>query len=139
MNKMNEHLNTKTHILNAKKHEENMKAGSIRKEEIKKNEPELTTLEDINVCLLCNKKNESLELNILHMMEMHNLDIPLKSAVKRPKGYIKLLADKILKYNACLFCDSQNFPNYKAVQNHMVIIITPFHNNILSSFIFIFN
>lgn len=122
MNKMNEHLNTKIHIQNAKKHEESLKAGNNKKEESKKNEPELTTLEDITVCLLCNKKNETLEKNILHMMEAHNLDIPLKSAVKRPKGFIKLLADKIFKYNACLFCDSQNFPSYKAVQNHMVFL-----------------
>lgn len=117
---MNEHLNTKNHIVNAKKHEENMKAG--KKEEIKKTEPELTTANDISVCLLCNKNNETLEKNILHMMETHNFDIPLKEAVKKPKGFIKLLADKIFKYNACLFCDSQNFPTYKAVQNHMVII-----------------
>jgi len=117
---MNEHLNSKSHIILAKKHEENLKAGNTTKEEPKKNEPELTTLDDTNVCLFCNKKFENLEKNILHMIESHNLEIPLKSAVKRPKGYIKLLADKIFKYNACLFCDSQNFPSYKAVQNHMV-------------------
>ena len=121
MNKMNEHLNTKNHILSAKKHEENMKAGNVKKEENRKNEPELTTLEDVSVCLLCNKKNETLEQNILHMMEVHNLDIPLNTAVKKPKGYIRLLADKVFKYNACIFCDCQNFPSYKAVQNHMVI------------------
>lgn len=118
---MNEHLNTKAHIINAKKHEEIVKSGNLKKEETKRNEPELTTIDDVNVCLLCNKKNETLENNIMHMMESHNLDIPLKTAIKKPKGYIKLLADKIIKYNACLFCDSQNFSSYKAVQNHMVI------------------
>jgi len=123
---MNEHLNTKAHIANAKKHEENMKAGvngeNSKKGENKTNTPELTltTLDDISVCLLCNKKNENFDASILHMMEAHNLDIPLKTAIKKPKGYIKLLADKIFKYNACLFCDSQNFPSHKAVQNHMV-------------------
>lgn len=122
MNKMNEHLSTKSHIAIAKKHEENLKTGNNKKEEPKKNEPELTTIDDVSVCLLCNKKNESLENNILHMIETHNLEIPLKSAVKKPKGYVKLLADKVFKYNACLFCDCQNFPSYRAVQNHMVKI-----------------
>jgi len=121
MNKMNEHLNTKTHIFNAKKHDENLKLGNAKKEEYKKNEPELTTFDDVSVCLLCNKKNETLEKNILHMMEAHNLDIPLSSAIKKPKGFVKILADKIFKYKACLFCDNQNFQTYKAVQNHMVI------------------
>jgi len=122
MNKMNEHLSTKSHISLAKKQEEILKSGNTKKEESKKSEPELTTIDDVSVCLLCNKKNENLENNILHMIEAHNLDIPLKSAVKKPKGYVKLLADKVFKYNACLFCDSQNFPSYRAVQNHMVNI-----------------
>jgi pre-60S factor REI1 len=120
---MNEHLSSKSHIALAKKNEENLKSGNIKKEETKKNQPEITTLQDVTVCLLCNKKHENLEDNIIHMIEIHNLYIPLKSSIKRPKGFIKLLADKIFKYNACLFCDCQNFSSYKAVQNHMVIIL----------------
>lgn len=117
---MNEHLKSKSHIALSKKHEENLKIGNMPKTQPKNNEQELTTLDDISICLFCNIKNTTLEQNIMHMIEVHKLDIPLNSAIKKIKGYIKLLAEKIFKYNACLYCDSQNFINYKALQNHMV-------------------
>ena len=117
---MIEHLNSKVHVTNAKKFEEKSKNNSNTPKEIKNNEPNLTTLEDNTICMFCNVKNESLESNILHMTQNHKFEIPMSSALKREKAFIRLLADKIFKYNACLTCDNQNFGNYRSLQNHMV-------------------
>jgi hypothetical protein len=40
--------------------------------------------------------------------------------VKNFKGMIKLMAKKIFTYVSCLTCDSQNFKNYRGLQNHMM-------------------
>lgn len=118
---MTEHLKSKSHIAVSKKFEENIKNNILCKPITeKKEETLLTTLDDISVCLFCNVKNESLEKNIFHMLDVHKLEIPVRQAVKNAKGFLKILADKVFKYKACIYCDAQNFGSYKSLQNHMV-------------------
>jgi hypothetical protein len=118
---MSEHLKSKSHISNSKKFEENQKNNNNLSQPIVEKKEELTTLDDISVCLFCNVKNESIEKNIFHMLEVHKLEIPVRQAVKNAKGFLKILADKVFKYKACIYCDAQNFGSYKSLQNHMVI------------------
>lgn len=113
-NKYNEHLSSKSH----KKTEEEIKSQPV-KPKVEKEE-EKTTLEDLCVCLFCNKKLPDMEKNFLHMVDAHRLDIPFVYCIRNYKGLLKLLAKKIFTYNACLTCDSQNFKNHKSLQNHMV-------------------
>jgi len=54
------------------------------------------------------------------MIEVHKLNVPFIFCIKNMKGLLKLLSKKIFKYNACLTCESQNFKNYKSLQNHML-------------------
>jgi len=120
---MSEHLKSKVHITNSKKFEENQKknpSANLNKQVATEKKEELTTIEDISVCLFCNIKNDSLENNIFHMLEVHKLEIPIRQAVKNSKGFLKILAEKVFKYKACIYCDAQNFNSYRSLQNHMV-------------------
>lgn len=122
MNKLNEHLTSKSHkkseeIFNQNK--ENQKV-STNNETKKKEEEELTAMNDIKICLFCNKQNENIENNIIHMINSHKFEVPLIHCIKSYKGLIELLAKKIFKYGACINCDTQKFKNYKALQNHMM-------------------
>jgi len=102
-----------------KKMEETIKTNQIEKKISINKEDEKTTMDDITICLFCNRKNENLESNMIHMIETHKFDVPFIFCLKNPKGFLKLLAKKIFKFVACLTCDYQNFKNYKGLQNHM--------------------
>jgi hypothetical protein len=117
---MSEHLKSKSHISISKKFEENQRNNTITCKPVMEKKEELTTIDDISVCLFCNVKSESLEKNIFHMVDVHKLEIPVRQAVKNAKGFLKILAEKVHKYKACIFCDAQNFGSYKSLQNHMV-------------------
>ena len=155
--KLEEHLNSKNHKKNEiekkqkekeqnekkeketkKENETEINTNSEKKEEIDlKKEPEKTTLDDITICIFCNKQNENLEKNISHMLEIHKLDVPFLSYIKNYPGLVKLMAKKIFKYKACLTCDTQKFETYKSLQSHMIDKgHTRINNNDLDEFLF---
>lgn len=101
----------------------------------KDNKKLLTAKENHLICFVCNypfnslneNKDEealintdlSLEKTLRHLKEKHNFEFPLEDCLKNTSKALKLIATKIFKYGACLYCDSQKFPNPKAIQCHM--------------------
>ncbi len=122
--KLDDHLVSKTHLKNRAKKEEDKKEEkkeiSTSSHENKKLEPDKTTLDDITICLFCNKKNENLKENMYHMVQTHALDIPFVLYIKSYTDLLKLLAKKIFTYHACLSCDTQKFESIKSLQTHMI-------------------
>ena len=126
--KLEEHLNSKNHLKNKTKKEEEKKdeiseISTSTKNEIKEpknKEPEKTTLDDINCCLFCNFKSENLKNNFYHMVQIHNLEIPFIFYIKNYEELIKILAKKIFVYHACFTCDTQRFETIKSLQRHML-------------------
>ena len=124
--KFEEHLNSKTHLKHkAKKDEaknniEEEISTSNEIKEIKKQEPEKTTMDDITYCLFCNTKSDTLKNNYYHMVQTHNLDIPFIFYIKNYEELIKILAKKIFVYHACFTCDTQRFESIKSLQKHML-------------------
>ena len=124
--KFEEHLNSKTHLKHkAKKDEaknniEEEISTSNEIKEVKKQEPEKTTMDDITYCLFCNTKSETLKNNYYHMVQTHNLDIPFIFYIKNYEELIKILAKKIFVYHACFTCDTQRFESIKSLQKHML-------------------
>jgi len=148
-NKLNEHLNSKTHKKkiqeqskkkinnnnndnntdnnnnnNNNNNEEEIKTDSKgdnnNNEKSKEEKKLLTTLDNINICLFCNTELENLEKNIFHMINIHHLDVPFIFAIKNYTALIKLMSKKIFTYHACLTCDTQKFQSIKALQSHML-------------------
>jgi pre-60S factor REI1 len=116
-NKFNEHMSSRNH----KKVAEAVQANPVKVNAVPKSpEEEKTTNDDVTICLFCNAKNESVETNMVHMIEAHKFEVPFIFCIKNVQGMLKLMAKKIVTYQACLTCDYQNFKNYKAVQNHML-------------------
>jgi len=126
--KLEEHLNSKNHLKNkAKKDEEKRdeisEISTSSKNEIKEpknKEPEKTTLDDITCCLFCNFKSDNLKNNFYHMVQMHNLEIPFIFYIKNYEELIKILAKKIFVYHACFTCDTQRFETIRSLQRHML-------------------
>ena len=122
LNKSKEHLTSKSHKKNEELYNQNRANQAANPTTVIKNtqEEELTTVDDIKICLFCNKKNDNIENNIIHMINYHKFEVPLIHCIKSHKGLLELLAKKIFKYGACINCDTQKFKNYKALQNHMI-------------------
>ena len=126
--KLEEHLNSKNHLKNKAKKDEEKKdeiseISTSSKNEIKEpknKEPEKTTLDDINCCLFCNFKSDNLKNNFYHMVQMHNLEIPFIFYIKNYEELIKILAKKIFVYHACFTCDTQRFETIRSLQRHMI-------------------
>ena len=126
--KLEEHLNSKNHLKNkAKKDEEKndeiSEISTSSKNEIKEpknKEPEKTTLDDITCCIFCNFKSDNLKNNFYHMVQMHNLEIPFIFYIKNYEELIKILAKKIFVYHACFTCDTQRFETIRSLQRHML-------------------
>jgi pre-60S factor REI1 len=120
LNKLNEHLASKSHKKNEELFNQNKANPAVQPQGNKNTqEEELTAIDDIKICLFCNKKNENIENNIIHMINTHKFEVPFIHCIKSYKGLLELLAKKIFKYGACMNCDTQKFKNYKALQNHM--------------------
>ena len=116
-NKFTEHMSSRNH----KKVAEALQANPVKVNVVPKSpEEEKTTNDDVTICLFCNAKHESVETNMVHMVEAHKFEVPFIFCIKNVQGMLKLMAKKIVTYQACLTCDYQNFKNYKAVQNHML-------------------
>ena len=126
--KLEEHLNSKNHLKNKAKKDEEKKdeiseISTSSKNEIKEpknKEPEKTTLDDITCCLFCNFKSDNLKNNFYHMVQMHNLEIPFIFYIKNYEELIKILAKKIFVYHACFTCDTQRFETIRSLQRHMI-------------------
>ena len=126
--KLEEHLNSKNHLKNKAKKDEEKKdeiseISTSSKNEIKEpknTEPEKTTLDDITCCLFCNFKSDNLKNNFYHMVQMHNLEIPFIFYIKNYEELIKILAKKIFVYHACFTCDTQRFETIRSLQRHML-------------------
>ena len=126
--KLEEHLNSKNHLKNKAKKDEEKKdeiseISTSSKNEIKEpknKEPEKTTLDDITCCLFCNFKLDNLKNNFYHMVQMHNLEIPFIFYIKNYEELIKILAKKIFVYHACFTCDTQRFETIRSLQRHML-------------------
>ena len=126
--KLEEHLNSKNHLKNKAKKDEEKKdeiseISTSSKNEIKEpknKEPEKTTLDDITCCLFCNLKSDNLKNNFYHMVQTHNLEIPFIFYIKNYEELIKILAKKIFVYHACFTCDTQRFETIRSLQRHML-------------------
>ena len=126
--KLEEHLNSKNHLKNKAKKDEEKKdeiseISTSSKNEIKEpknKEPEKTTLDDITCCLFCNFKSDNLKNNFYHMVQIHNLEIPFVFYIKNYEELIKILAKKIFVYHACFTCDTQRFETIRSLQRHML-------------------
>ena len=126
--KLEEHLNSKNHLKNKAKKDEEKKdeiseISTSSKNEIKEpknKEPEKTTLDDITCCLFCNFKSDNLKNNFYHMVQMHNLEIPFIFYIKNYEELIKILAKKMFVYHACFTCDTQRFETIRSLQRHML-------------------
>ena len=126
--KLEEHLNSKNHLKNKAKKDEEKKdeiseISTSSKNEIKEpknKEPEKTTLDDITYCLFCNFKSDNLKNNFYHMVQIHNLEIPFIFYIKNYEELIKILAKKIFVYHACFTCDTQRFETIRSLQRHML-------------------
>ena len=126
--KLEEHLNSKNHLKNKAKKDEEKKdeiseISTSSKNEIKEpknKEPEKTTLDDITCCLFCNFKSDNLKNNFYHMVQIHNLEIPFIFYIKNYEELIKILAKKIFVYHACFTCDTQRFETIRSLQRHML-------------------
>ena len=126
--KLEEHLNSKNHLKNKAKKDEEKKdeiseISTSSKNEIKEpknKEPEKTTLDDTTCCLFCNFKSDNLKNNFYHMVQMHNLEIPFIFYIKNYEELIKILAKKIFVYHACFTCDTQRFETIRSLQRHML-------------------
>lgn len=83
-------------------------------------EKRLTAKDNYLICFVCNDSTSAKTDDLLqHLKEKHDFEFPAASCLAKPIKAIKLIVDKIFKYGACLYCDSQRFPSPKAIQNHM--------------------
>lgn len=118
MNKLDEHLKTKSH----KQREVEKKKSPQAKgesEEKEKKEPTKTPIDNYLICFVCNQQTSQIDDLICHLKDSHDFQFPISSCISNMIKPIKLIITKIFKYGACLYCDSQKFPSPKAILNHM--------------------
>lgn len=128
-NKMTEHIASKTHKLRKQSFDERVKKQkerSLSKNKDENNRSETpkkktaTAKDNHLVCFVCNNdESTSITDTINHLKLAHNFEFPVSYCMKSFDKAIKLIITKIFKYGACLYCDSQKFPNPKAIQCHM--------------------
>lgn len=144
MNKLVEHINSKTHKLKSQKYEESK--GKLKVDNTnnsndnnnlntvpetnskcnvdiiveKKEERKLTAENNYKICFVCNnyQANEIPDL-LTHLKQSHNFEFPVQSCLKSPLKAIKLCIKKIFTFGTCLYCDSQRFQSARSVQTHM--------------------
>lgn len=122
INKLNEHLNSKSHKANKVLHEEKLKK---EREKIGDASPpakpkQLTCIDNYLICFVCNDNESKTTDDVLaHLKEKHSFEFPVSQCLVKREKALKLIAKKIFKFGACLYCDSQKFPNPKAIQSHM--------------------
>lgn len=73
----------------------------------------------INDCLFCEKKFNSIEDKCEHMAKAHSFYIPDMDHVCDLEGLIKYLGVKVGIYHVCLWCSTKCYRDLQAVQKHM--------------------
>jgi len=56
---------------------------------------------------------------LAHLKSQHKFEFPVESCLKSQLKAVKICIKKIFEFGACLYCDSQRFQSYRAVQTHM--------------------
>lgn len=115
--------NTYSQHLQSKKHQIEEEISKERvKSEKKEFVPQETTLNSLNICLFCNNKETTLELNLEHMRISHSFFIIEETFLTNLQGLLKFIAEKINLGLLCLYCDNKGTKGFKtaeAVRNHM--------------------
>jgi pre-60S factor REI1 len=91
-------LNTDANIIG------DSETSSVIKEEDEKAIPIMTTLDNLRVCLFCNKESEGIKKNLDHMMIAHTFFILDVDCLINLKGLLGYLAERINLGYICLYC-----------------------------------
>lgn len=124
-NKLNEHLNSKSHkhklgLSQLKENTEKLNTNNNESNANTEKKKILTAENNYLICFACNAEgSKDLKDLFNHLKSSHEFEFPVNSCLIKPEKAVKLCIKKIFKYGACLYCDSQRFPNAKAVQSHM--------------------
>eukprot|EP00340_Litonotus_pictus_P010647 CAMPEP_0170537090 /NCGR_PEP_ID=MMETSP0209-20121228/102516_1 /TAXON_ID=665100 ORGANISM="Litonotus pictus, Strain P1" /NCGR_SAMPLE_ID=MMETSP0209 /ASSEMBLY_ACC=CAM_ASM_000301 /LENGTH=392 /DNA_ID=CAMNT_0010838539 /DNA_START=127 /DNA_END=1305 /DNA_ORIENTATION=+ len=133
-NKLTEHLNSKSHKNKKEgKAKEQTKSTPIDGTTTTGDQPSTTSTSNEQkkkvtqtaqnnflICFVCNNNESTTVRQLLdHLKDSHFFEFPVASQLKKPEHAVKLCVKKIFVYGACLYCDSQKFPNSKAIQTHM--------------------
>ncbi|EAR99051.2 C2H2 type zinc-finger protein (macronuclear) [Tetrahymena thermophila SB210] len=120
------HQTYKQH-LQSRKHQENALNYKIEDKEIHldfiQNEQKRTTLDDVSICLYCDKTNDDLNENIKHMERVHGFFICEEKYIKDLQGLVLFLAKQINEKLLCPYCENKNtkgFVDAEGVKKHMV-------------------
>ena len=79
----------------------------------------MTALDNLRVCLFCNKKCGGIKKCLDHMRIKHSFFILDVDCVTNLKGLLTYIAERIHLGYLCLFC-SKNFKNAQRCQQHMM-------------------
>ncbi|CAH8342946.1 unnamed protein product [Eruca vesicaria subsp. sativa] len=76
---------------------------------------------DPTCCLMCDKKQKTLEKCMVHMHKFHGFFIPDIEYLKDPKGFLTYLGLKVKRDFICLYCNElcHPFSSLEAVRKHM--------------------
>lgn len=87
---------------------------SIKEEDIKGGEDKAeekveiaTTLDNLRICLFCNKESDGIKKNLDHMMLAHSFFIPDVDCIINLKGLLGYIAERIHLGFLCLYCSKQ--------------------------------
>lgn len=116
MNKLDEHLKTKSH---KQREVEKKELSQVKRDSEEKKEPTKTPIDNYLICFICNQQTSHIDDLMCHLKDNHHFQFPISSCISNMIKPIKLIITKIFKYGACLYCDSQKFPSPKAILNHM--------------------
>jgi len=85
-------------------------------------EPEPDMILEVENCIFCTHKSESLEDNLKHMTQAHGFFIPDLEYIVDLTGMIKYLQDKVTRFHLCLTCNAtgRRFHSTEAARGHMV-------------------
>ncbi|CDW78361.1 zinc finger protein 622-like [Stylonychia lemnae] len=78
-----------------------------------------TALDNLRICLFCNKESEGVKKNLDHMMITHSYFIPDVDCIINLKGLLGYIAERIHLGYLCLLCSKQ-FSNGRSCQQHMM-------------------
>jgi pre-60S factor REI1 len=85
-----------------------------------KNKTEMTSVENLRICLFCNKQFDGIKMNLDHMSHKHGFYLLDVDCLIDLKGLLVYLAEKIQTTKLCVTCD-RRYCNGYAVQQHMLM------------------
>lgn len=77
-----------------------------------------TTLDNLRICLFCNKESDGVKKNLDHMHNRHNFFILDIDCLINLKGLLSYMAERIHLGSLCLQCSKQ-FRSAQRCQQHM--------------------